>query len=46
MREDNLKVYLAILIDSVTDWKTGEEHELVVVFPAAYREQIQQILHD
>ncbi len=46
MGEDNLKVYLAILIDSVKDWKPGEEHELVVVFPTAYREQIQQILHD
>jgi len=46
MGEDNLKVYLAILIDSVKDWKSGEEHELVMVFPTTYREQIQQILHD
>ncbi len=46
MGEDNLKVYLAILVNSVKDWKPGEEHELVVVFPAAYREQIQQILQN
>jgi hypothetical protein len=44
--EDNLKIYLTILIDSVKDWKPGEEHELVVVFPTAYREQIQQILQN
>ncbi len=46
MGEDNLKIYLTILIDSVKDWKPGEEHELVVVFPTAYREQIQQILQN
>src|SRR5258708_31251745 len=46
MGVDTLKIYLAILINSVKDWKPGEEHEFVVVFPTAYREQIQQILQN
>lgn len=29
-----LATYLSILSDAVADWKEGEEHALVVVFPA------------
>jgi hypothetical protein len=29
---DDLRVYLEILRDAVTDWRAGEPHELVVVF--------------
>jgi RNAse (barnase) inhibitor barstar len=42
--EDNLRVYLEILMSDVKDWKPGDEHELVVVFPLSCRETIQGIL--
>ena len=32
-----LRIYLSILSDSVKGWKPGEDHSLVVVFPAAAR---------
>ena len=31
--ENELKIYLEILIDSINDWKEGEKHNLEVVFP-------------
>ncbi len=30
-----LATYLAVLSDAVSDWKAGEAHELLVVFPAS-----------
>jgi RNAse (barnase) inhibitor barstar len=42
--EDDLRVYLDILMNCVQDWKPGEEHELVVVFPSACREVIRRIV--
>jgi len=29
----NLKIYLEILLDSVKDWKDGENHSFEVIFP-------------
>lgn len=33
----DLSAYLSILSESVTDWKEGEAHSLVVVFPSSAR---------
>lgn len=43
--EGDLRTYLDILMSCVEDWKPGETHELVVVFPLACREAIQSILN-
>lgn len=44
--ESQLKIYLEILSDAGLSWKTGEEHQLDVVFPEACRENIKKILAD
>jgi Barstar (barnase inhibitor) len=33
--EEDLKVYLAILRDSVLDWGVNEDHSLEIIFPAS-----------
>jgi len=38
------KTYLEILRDSVSDWKPGEQHKLVVTFPSSLQEKIKDIL--
>jgi len=38
-----LATYLSILSDSVHDWKDGEEHDLVVVFPAKARKALETL---
>jgi len=38
-----LRMYLEICSDSVLDWKPGDEHELLVVFPQEFRGKIDQI---
>jgi RNAse (barnase) inhibitor barstar len=38
-----LALYLDVLADSAADWKLGDEHELLVVFPATAREAIETI---
>ncbi len=36
----DLETYLAILSDAVRDWKEGEEHALLVVFPSSARKAL------
>lgn len=43
-RERDGKTYLEVLAATVKDWKPGERHQLVVVFPVKDRETIQDIL--
>lgn len=38
------KIYLEILIDTISYWQKEEEHEFVAVFPITYRDKIDQIL--
>ncbi len=42
--EKDLRTYLEILLDCVQFWATRGEHKVIVVFPSAYREEIQKIL--
>ncbi len=39
-----LKIYLEILVDSIRDWKEGEEHSFEVVFPESTKELICSVL--
>lgn len=41
---ETLGTYLDILVECVQDWKSGEEHELFVVFPQNSRDAILNIL--
>jgi hypothetical protein len=41
---DDLRVYLEILRDAVTDWRAGEPHELVVVFDEGSRDAVANAL--
>jgi len=38
------KTYLEILRDSVSDWKPGEAHKLVVTFPSSLQRKISELL--
>jgi len=38
------KIYLEILRDSVSDWKAGDEHNLVVTFPSSLQEKIAELM--
>ncbi len=42
--DEDLKIYLEILRDSVTDWGPGDDHALEVVFPADYADTIAALL--
>lgn len=42
--EEELKIYLEILADSVFDWKPGEGHELEVVLPEAAQDKVISLL--
>ncbi len=44
LKAKDLKSYVEILITAIKDWKQGEEHQLIVVFPLKDRETIQRIL--
>lgn len=33
MDDQSLRIYLSVLLESIKDWKEGEAHELVVIFP-------------
>ena len=37
--ENEFKIYLDVLVDSIQDWEEGEEHSLEVVFPKSVKEQ-------
>ena len=39
-----LGVYFHVLADCVTDWKPGEQHELLVVFPQHARTEVCRII--
>jgi RNAse (barnase) inhibitor barstar len=39
-----LRAYLEVLRDCATDWKPGEEHELLVRFPASAEARIRGIM--
>ena len=41
--EKELKNYIDILIDSVQDWKEGEDHSFEVVFPEQFKSVFQQL---
>ena len=42
--KEALKLYLDTLADAVRDWKPGEAHELVVVFPKTVEREVEEIL--
>lgn len=42
--EDNLKTYIEILANCLTEWQEREEHEVTVAFPEQAREAIINIL--
>ena len=44
LEASELKTYLEILSYCVKDWRPGEEHELVVVFPEQSYEKIKALL--
>jgi hypothetical protein len=39
-----LKVYLNLLADCVSDWKSNEDHELIVAFPETSFQDIQRVM--
>jgi hypothetical protein len=41
---EDWKVYLEVLVDSVADWKEGEEHYFKVIFPKAFKETIERMI--
>jgi RNAse (barnase) inhibitor barstar len=42
--EEALTTYLQILNDAVKDWQRGDQHQLIVVFPATARERVENLL--
>jgi RNAse (barnase) inhibitor barstar len=44
LKEHDLRTYLEILVRCIKDWKPGEDHELVVAFPAESYEFIKNLL--
>ncbi len=42
----SISTYLDVLADCVRDWKPGEDHELVVVFPSGARDAISKIVRN
>jgi hypothetical protein len=42
--EEDLKIYLEILRDSVLDWQGSQEHELEIFFPLTDMRRIEEIL--
>jgi RNAse (barnase) inhibitor barstar len=42
--EATLRSYLEVLAPCIKDWKVGEAHELIVVFPPQYRDRIKELL--
>jgi hypothetical protein len=43
LNKPDLLTYLKVLADCVQDWKPGEEHQLVVVFPQHCRDAIHDL---
>jgi hypothetical protein len=41
-----VSTYLEVLADCVRDWKPGEGHELIVVFPPGARDAISRVASD
>jgi RNAse (barnase) inhibitor barstar len=46
LTNDEFKIYIEILYDSVADWKEGEEHSLKVYFPLEFKEKIESIISE
>jgi RNAse (barnase) inhibitor barstar len=44
LKEDDLKIYLDLLVSVINDWKEDEEHYIEVVFPERVEKQIMAIL--
>lgn len=44
LSHEDLTFYLDVLQDAVNDWKPGESHQLTVVFPKTYQEEVENIL--
>jgi hypothetical protein len=42
--ENDIWMYLDILSSSITDWKDGENHKLIVWFPKDYKERIISVI--
>ncbi len=45
LRDDNqFRIYLLVLKNCVQDWKEGEEHRLIAVFPATLRDVVRLLM--
>lgn len=44
LSDEILKIYLEVLVDTIQDWKEGEEHYFKVVFPEQSKQLIEEIL--
>jgi RNAse (barnase) inhibitor barstar len=46
LSNDELKIYLEVLADSMNDWKEGEQHYFKVIFPEDARLVVKGLLGD
>lgn len=44
--EKDMRIYLSLLIDTVSSWKADERHELRVVFPPTDREAVERYINE
>ncbi len=44
LKKRELDIYLEVLVDSIRDWKEGEEHSFEVVFPESTRDLICSVI--
>ena len=42
--DDNLKIYLNILSESVAEWKSRNEHKLFIIFPSDKMSEVRRLL--
>jgi hypothetical protein len=42
--DEELRVYLAVVRHSIQDWRPGEAHQLIAVFPASSRGRVESLL--
>jgi hypothetical protein len=42
--EQELRVYLAVVLHSIEDWRPGEAHQLIAVFPELSRARVESLL--
>ena len=43
--DDEFRTYIDVLRECITDWKEGEEHSLIVVFPEELRSTVSALMN-